>query len=286
MDLLEDQAKFCYIQPNQPSISIPFTRSLFDKISPYQHIQILETKFAGKALIIDNYLMSCEKDEFIYSELIAHTPLFSHPHPKSVLIIGGGNGATAREVLKHENLNQCIMAEIDEMVVEAAKEHLKFSSMAFDNPKLDLHIADGKEFIAQYNSAFDIIIVDDSGTAVSSSLGTKSFYKNAYRALKDDGIIISNCMNLFEQADKAKILLEKVAQSGFKKAGFYFYHNIYFPPGLYSFLLASKEPHPVKNFDPKRVSGKSFRYYNSDIHVAGFACPQFIKNILGDLWTL
>lgn len=263
-------------------------RSLFDQNSPYQSIKILKTKGFGNMLIIDDIIMSCEKDEFIYSEMISHVPLFSHPNPKNVLIIGGGNGGTAREVLKHRNLNQCAMAEIDTLVVEASKKYLKSSAIAFENPKLNLNIENGADFVARHKEAFDIIIVDNAVNSSSAVLFSRTFYENVYAALKKDGIIVANYFDYLYDIERHKLLLRKIAKSGFNKAGFYSYSNISFPPGIWAFLFASKGPHPLKDFNSKRVknSGIFFRYYNEEIHRASFARAQFVKEFLSELWTL
>ncbi|MCZ0933389.1 MAG: polyamine aminopropyltransferase [Oligoflexia bacterium] len=269
-------------------LGIECTRSLFDQNSPYQNIKILETKGFGNMLIIDDFVMSCEKDEFIYSEMISHVPLFSHPNPKDILIIGGGNGGTAREVLKHKNINQCVMAEIDELVITASKKYLKSASIAFDNPKLDLNIANGADFITKYKSAFDIIIVDNSVNSPSAVLFSRTFYEKAHTALKKEGIIVTNYFNYLYDVNRHKPALRKIAKSGFDKAGFYSFNNISLPPGAWSFLFASKGPHPIKTFNSERVknSGIFFRYYNEEIHKACFARAQFIKEFFGEDWTL
>ena len=267
---------------------IEYTRCLFDQNSPYQNIKILETKGFGNMLIIDDYVMSCEKDEFIYSEMISHVPLFSHPDPQEILIIGGGNGATAREVLKHKNINKCTIVEIDELVISASKKYLKTASVAFEDPKLDLHIENGADFVKKYKEFFDIIIVDNSVNSPSAVLFSRAFYENAYRALKKEGIIVTNYFNFLYDPNRHKSALNKVKNSGFKKAGFYSFNNISQPPGAWSFLFASKKPHPIENFEPLRIKNSdiSFRYYNEEIHKTSFARPQFLKEFLGKNWTL
>ena len=269
-------------------LGIEYTRSLFDQDSPYQNIKILETKGFGNMLVIDGFVMSCEKDEFIYSEMISHVPLFSHPNPKDILIIGGGTGGTAREVLKHKNINQCVMAEIDELVITVSKKYLKSASIAFDDPKLDLHIANGADFIKKHKEAFDIIIVDNSVNSPSAVLFSRTFYENAYQALKKEGIIVTNYLDYLYDVNQHKLALRKITKSGFEKTGFYSFNNISFLPGELSFLFASKEPHPIKNFNYERVknSGIFFRYYNEEIHKACFARAQFVKKFLGGDWTL
>ena len=265
-----------------------YKRKLFDKNSPYQNVKIIETEGFGNMLINDNLVMTSERDEFVYHEMISHVPLFSHPNPKDVLIIGGGDGGTAREVLKHKNINQCIMVEIDALVVEACKKHLKSTAVSFDNSKLDLRFEDGAAFLTRYKEKFDVIIVDSSDPiGPSSVLFGKTFYKNVHTALKKKGIVVAQAESPFYEIENQKGML-KISKGLFKKAGFYNYSNLTYPAGFWSFLFASKGPHPIKDFKPVRVkkSGLPFRYYNEEIHRASFARAQFAKKAFGQLWTL
>jgi len=270
------------------STGFKFKKILFDKKSKYQNVKIIETEGFGNMLINDNIIMTCERDEFIYHEMIAHVPLFSHPKPENVLIIGGGDGGTAREVLKHTQIKKCIMVEIDELVVSACKKHLKATACVFDNPKLDLRIEDGAKFITQFQSEFDLIIVDSSDPiGPSSVLFSESFYKNIYKALKPNGIVTAQADSPFYSIENQKNMLE-ICKNLFPKAGFYNYSNLTYPSGYWSFLFASKKIHPIQNFQANRFknSNISFRYYNKEIHKASFARTQFAKNMFADLWTL
>ncbi len=265
-----------------------YKKKLFDEDSPYQNVKVIETEGFGNMLINDNLVMTCERDEFIYHEMIAHVPLFTHPHPKSVLIIGGGDGGTAREVLKHKNIKQCIMVEIDSLVAKACEKYLKPTAISFSNPRLNLKIEDGAAFVSKYENAFDVIIVDSSDPiGPSSILFGKKFYKNVYRALKKEGVVVAQAESPFYEIENQKALL-KISQGLFKKAGFYNYSNLTYPSGLWSFLFASKGPHPLKDLQINKVkrSNMSFHYYNEDIHKASFARPQFTKKTFGKLWTL
>ena len=269
-------------------LGFKYKKTLFDETSSYQNVKIIDTEGFGKMLINDNIVMTCERDEFIYHEMISHVPLFSHPNPKDILIIGGGDGGTAREVLKHKDINQCTMVEIDSLVVEACKKHLQVTANSLDHPKLNLKIADGADFIAQHKSAFDIILVDSSDPiGPSSVLFGQSFYENIHQALKEDGIVVAHGENSFYEIENQKNTL-KISKNLFSKAGFYNYSNLTYPAGLWSFLFASKAPHPIKDFKPDRVknSNISFRYYNEDIHQACFARTQLAKETFSDFWTL
>lgn len=265
-----------------------YKKSLFDKDSSFQNVKVIETEGFGNMLINDNIVMTCDRDEFVYHEMIAHVPLFSHPDPKDVLIIGGGDGGTAREVLKHKELNSCVMVEIDSLVVEACKKHLKSTARAFENPKLDLKIEDGADFVSRHSSAFDVIIVDSSDpVGPSSVLFGQKFYENVNKALKKEGIVVAQAGSPFYDLENQTKTL-KMCKDLFKKSGFYNYSNLTYPCGHWSFLLASKGPHPLKDLDIKRIqnSSISFRYYNEEIHKSSFAKVQFAKEAFREFWTL
>lgn len=270
------------------NLGFKYKKKLFDENSKYQNIKVIETNGFGNMLINDDIVMTCERDEFIYHEMIAHVPLFTHPNPKNVLIIGGGDGGTAREVLKHSCVQKCTMVEIDSLVVSACKKHLKTTASSFENPKLNLKIEDGAKFISNYESTFDIIIVDSSDPiGPSAVLFDEKFYKNVHKALKKDGIVTAQAESPFYEIENQKNKL-KICQNLFPKAGFYNYSNLTYPSGHWSFLLASKGAHPIKDFNPNKVknSNLTFRYYNEEMHLAAFARAQCIKEAFGSLWSL
>ena len=268
--------------------SFKYQKKLFDKNSKYQNVKVIKTKGFGNMLINDNIVMTSERDEYIYHEMIAHVPLFTHPKPKEVLIIGGGDGGTAREVLKHKTLKQCLMVEIDELVITACKKHLQQTACAFNHPKLTLKIEDGAQFVKTTKKQFDVVIVDSSDNmGPSSVLFGRSFYKAVHKILKKDGLMVAQAESPFYKLSNQKQLL-KICKGFFKKAGFYNYSNLTYPTGVWSFLFASKNPHPLKDFKSRRVktSKIDFRYYNQEIHKASFAKPEFVKKAFGPLWTL
>ena len=264
-----------------------YKQKLFDKTSKYQNVKVIKTRGFGNMLINDNIVMTCERDEFVYHEMIAHVPLFSHPHPKDVLIIGGGDGGTAREVLKHKDIN-CTMAEIDSLVITACKKHLKTTACSFNNATLNLKVEDGAEFIKKHPSSFDVVIVDSSDpVGPSSILFGADFYKNVFKALKSKGIAVAQAGNSFYDLNNQKNTL-RMCRKLFKTAGFYNYNNLTYPAGSWSFLFASKGAHPIKNFNRERVkkSKIKFRYYNPEIHKSSFTQPEFVKKAFGSLWTI
>ena len=182
---------------------------LFSDQSPYQKVEVVETDYFGRVLLNDDIIMICEKDEFVYHEMISHIPLFLHPKPESVLIIGGGDGGTAREVLKHPSVKICQMVEIDQMVVDACKLHIPQTAVSFSHPKLDLKIEDGVKFVQNTKKKYDVILIDSTdpiGPAVP--LFGDTFYRNIFNILKDDGLVVAQGESPFYNLPSQKSLMK------------------------------------------------------------------------------
>lgn len=259
--------------------------TLFVQQSPYQRVEILETADHGRILLNDGVLMLTERDEFIYHEMIAHVPLFVHPHARNVLVIGGGDGGTAREVLKHRSVERVVMVEIDEVVVEACREFLPGLSRALEDPRLKLIVGDGIRYAAETEERFDIVIVDSTDpVGPGAGLFGRSFYESAARILAPQGILVTQAESPFYDADTQAAMLTSLRPL-FEHLHLYLYTTLSYPGGLYAFGFASRGPCPLKDFDSHRykLSGISFRYYNADIHRAAFMLPSFMRERFGAL---
>ena len=252
---------------------------LFSGQSPYQKVEVVESQGLGRVLLNDRIIMICENDEFVYHDMIAHVPLFVHPNPKKVLIIGGGDGGSAREVLRHPQVELCQNVEIDAMVVEACRKYIPQTACSFSNPKVELIIGDGVEFVKNTKTKYDVILVDSTdpiGPAVP--LFGKPFYENVWKALADDGIVVAQGESPFYNFEQ-QVQLVRIVQSLFPTVLPYHFGNMSYPGGLWSFVLGSKKYHPVEDFQPTRVekSGLKCKYYNPAIHKAAFASPSFVQ---------
>lgn len=267
------------------SMKYRIKNTLFSGVSEFQSVDVVDTKGFGKMLLNDGLVMTCERDEFIYHEMIAHVPGFVHPNPKSVLVIGGGDGGTAREALRHPGVERVKMVEIDAMVVNACKEHIHVTSKDLDHPKLDLEIADAVQFVAQTEETYDLILVDSTDPiGPAQPLFGLDFYRNVHRCLNDGGIVVSQGESPFYETEMQGTLM-KILGELFPIVNIYNFSNLTYPGGLWSFTFASKGPHPINDFDPQRVeaSGLEFSYYNAEVHRAAFCHPQFMKNNLKGL---
>jgi spermidine synthase len=172
----------------------------------FQELSVIDTVEWGKTLVLDGNIQVTERDEFIYHEMIAHIAMNSHPHPQKILIIGGGDGGTAREVLKHDSVQVVDLVEIDERVVENSKIYLPTMACAFNDSRLKLHIEDGIKFVQDTSQSYDLVIVDSSdpiGPAVE--LYSSRFYQDVYQCLRQDGMIaVQSESPVFYQAKKAQ----------------------------------------------------------------------------------
>ena len=269
--------------PDAAELSFRVEKTLFSQKSRYQQIDVVKTVNHGVMLINDGIIMLTERDEFIYHEMIAHVPLFVHPSPKRVLVIGGGDGGTVREVLKHDSVESAVMVEIDEVVVEACRTYLPSVRQALDDPRLQIIFDDGIRYVAETRAYFDVAIVD-STDPVGPGIGLfeKSFYENMAKILTDQGILVTQAESPFYDLEFQQTMLSN-QRPYFKKLHAYLYTTLAYLGGLYCFGLASKDLCPVRNFEPTRVAsaGISARYYNPRIHRAAFMLPVFIEEKLG-----
>lgn len=239
---------------------------------------------------VDDVLNVTERDEFVYHEMLVHVPMLIHPNPTRVLIIGGGDGGSAREVLKHPNLTKFVMIDIDEVIVNECRKHMPaISNGAFEDPRMELIIGDGIEYVKKAaDSSFDVIVVDSTDPlpdSVGEALFTKDFYENCHRVLAPNGIITTQALcPMRYDADIYKRSMGNI-QSAFGKDKSY----VYLVPtdsynGQTSFSCCYKEGvHPEK-IDKSRVkafeAANKLKYYNHGIHLASFCLPNYIKDML------
>lgn len=250
---------------------------VYSEETPYQSLSIVDTIELGRALVLDGVVQTTVKDEFYYHEMIAHVPLFTHPEPQQVLIVGGGDGGTAREVLKHKSVKRVDLVEIDERVIAACKKYLPEVSCSFDDPRMNVIIADGVKYMREPGDEYDVIIIDSPdpvGPAVK--LFCEDFYKNVYNSLKPDGLLVAQTDSpCFDAAFFQKIYWRISAQ--FPLTRVYLSCVPGYMSGFWSFTVGSKKYDPVRDYRREPVST---RYYTPELHRASFALPRFIEELL------
>lgn len=164
--------------------------------SKYQDVLIFKSTDFGNVLVLDNVIQATERDEFSYQEMITHLALNSHPNPKKVLVIGGGDGGVLREIVKHDCVEEAILCDIDEAVVRLSKQYLPGMAIGFEHPKSTVHIGDGFKFLDDYKNEFDVIITDSSDPdGPAQALFEKSYFQLLHDALREGGVITTQgCM--------------------------------------------------------------------------------------------
>ena len=258
-------------------------RSLFKGKSPFQTVEVVETAGHGKLLLIDGMTMVSERDEFVYHEMIAHVPLFVHPKPKRVLVIGGGDGGSVREVLKHKSVEKCVLVEIDALVVEASRKYIPMTAAKLSDKRAVVRIEDGVKFVRETAERFDVVIVDSTEPfGPAKALFGTAFYKDVKRVLTQDGIVISQAGSPFYEIGTIKNL-DRILKKVFPVVDAYLFNNLTYPGGLWAFTYASKGLRPVKDFKPARVKAAKLplRWYNAEVHAGAFALPNFLRKALG-----
>ncbi|MGC9325415.1 MAG: polyamine aminopropyltransferase [Desulfomonilia bacterium] len=256
---------------------------LFEADSPYQNIKVVRNSFFGNVMLLDDLVMLTEKDEFFYHDMLVHVPMVCADTPKDILIIGGGDGGSVREVLKHPGVKRVVLCEIDTLVIDVAKKFFPGLASCLKDKRVDVQVADGIEYVKAHTGAFDCICIDSTdpiGPAVG--LFTADFYANVKQALTPTGVMSA-------QTDSPTWCLESVARivtnirKGFGNANVYLTPVPCYPSGLWSFTCATADGrNPAEQFDLKRAKAVSSRcsYYNPEIHTASFVLPNFIKEAL------
>ncbi|XP_076242387.1 spermidine Synthase [Calliopsis andreniformis] len=267
------------------ALSLQVVKVLHRERSQYQDVMVLETRSHGRALILDGIIQCTERDEFAYQEGIAFLPLCSHPNPKTVLIVGGGDGGVAREVAKHPQVERIVQVEIDPKVLEVSRKYLPLMSAGLDHPKVTLNVGDGFEFLKQHTGEFDVIITDSSdpiGPALS--LYQESYFSLMKAALKPGGIVCSQAGTAWANLDHVTQTLQHV-RSVFPVAAYGTVAVPTYPTGQIGFVLGSlnietdfKEPKKV--FSDNELEQMKMKYYDEKVHRAAFALPRFIAKAL------
>ncbi len=251
--------------------------------TPFQNMQIVDSQAFGKMLVLDDFVQTTERDEFIYHEMMVHVPMFSLENPKSVLIIGGGDGGALREVLRHPTVQRAVMVEIDERVIEFSRRHLPMICQeAFDDPRAEIVITDGAKFVAETKETFDVIIVDSSDPiGPATVLFERDFYRDLAARLTDRGIMVRQTGSSFMQPDELPQAMALAYPLFAHTAGYTFTVPTYVG-GLFSamYCSAGTDPHTIDAamLQPRfEAIGGEFGYYTPGVHVGAFQLPGYIQ---------
>jgi len=262
-------------------------KNVYSIFTKYQKLTFLETEDFGKVLVLDDLVQLTERDEFIYHEMISHVAINTFPRKiEKVLIIGGGDGGTAREVLKYDFIKEIHLVEIDKEVIEIAKKHMPFTAKAFEDKRLKVFIEDGRNFVRNTQNKYDVVLVDCSDPiGPSKVLFEKDFYQDCFKILKEDGIFVTQSESPFYSLDIIKDIIKNLKIS-FPIVKLYTANIPTYPAGYWSFTLASKVYDPLKVDMEKlkdNIKGKNLKYYNEEIHFSSFALPSYVKERLKEV---
>lgn len=259
-------------------ITMKIKRTLHTEQTEFQQLDMVETEEWGNMLLLDGMVMTTVRDEFVYHEMVAHVPLFTHPRPENVLVVGGGDGGVIREVLKHPTVKKATLVDIDGKVVEYSKKYLPEIAGKLEDPRVELLIDDGFMHIAESDNEYDVIMVDSTepvGPAIN--LFTKGFYAGIANALKDDGLFVAQSDNPWFKGDLIQAVQKDVKEI-FPITKLYIANIPTYPSGMWAFTIGSKK------YDPLKVSEERFepidtKYYTKELHKAAFVLPKFVQDL-------
>jgi len=235
-----------------------------------QKIEVYETERFGKMLVIDGKIQLTEFDECFYHEMLVHVPLNSCRKAKKILVIGGGDGGALREVLKHD-VERAVLVEIDRNVIELCKKHLGIDGGAFEDPRVEIVIEDGRKFL-EHCEAFDVIIVDSTDpVGVSDPLFGRDFFELCREKCR---IFCSQSQSPLIQKEYFRKMLEN--SSVLKKRAVFLATVPTYPMALWSFILAGDYDFRYVKRNFKKISGKT-RHYNPEVHFSAFTLPEWLK---------
>jgi len=261
------------------AFSLKIKKKLHEEQSEFQHHEIYETETFGNLMVLDGCTMVSTRDNFFYHEMMSHPALYSHPDPKRVWIIGGGDCGTLKEVLKHQSVEQAVQIDIDERVTRLSEIYFPELCESNNDPRAELKFIDGIKWVkdAEPNSV-DIIIVD-STDPVGPALGLFSidFYRNCFNCLSEHGMIVQQSESALYHMKLIGEMRDAMSATGFQHLQTLFFPQCLYPSGWWSATIASKGE--LNKFRELDCANKQFdtTYYNADIHKAALAQPEFFK---------
>ncbi len=263
------------------------TEVLFSGRSEFQTVDVVETKAYGTMLLLDGLVMITDADEFIYHEMISHIPLCLHPNPKRVLVIGGGDGGTVREILKHKSVEEVILCEIDDMVIEQSKRFFPQVANCLNpgvDPRVKVRVGDGVAFIKELKNEMDVILVDSTDPiGPGEGLFSREFYRNVAGALKQGGLMAAQSESPWFTKEALSRIHRNIS-GGFKHRRSFVAPIPTYPRGSWSWTVAAQDP-----IDPAKFNGERFskvehtlQYLSRELMTGAFALPRFYLDKISD----
>jgi spermidine synthase len=270
--------KWCTEVYKDTALSFKIKKKLYAKRSKFQMVEVFETEKHGNLMTLDGCYMVSTAEEFVYHDMLTHVPMFAHPDPKKVLVIGGGDGGTVREVIRHKGVESIDFVEIDEDVYTVSKKYFPALVKGLeDDERVHFKFGDGIKFVKDSRDAYDVILIDGTDPSdIAGGLFGTEFFKDVKRALKKDGIM---CMQSEDPWFDTPIIRDVQARLKkiFSYSGLYLAFIPIYPSGMWSFSCASKK-HDLSVIRNKKSKITGFKYYTPEVHSAAFKLPQFVKD--------
>lgn len=258
--------------------SLRIEKILFEGRSDFQNVQVFKTAFFGNTLILDGIIQLTEKDNMGYHEMITHVPMLAVDNPENVLIVGGGDGGSLRQVLRYPSVKHAVMCELDRMVVDVCREYFPAFGDPLSDPRSELVIRDAFEYLAENENKFDVIISDTTDPiGMAEKLFSDEFYRLMAGALKPGGALATQCEQPYFD-DELILTIFETAKSVFRNPAYYYAQVPTYPGGGIGFMYGSDvcwENGLSKPYPP----GVN-EYLNPEIHRAAFALPEFFRSRL------
>ncbi|ODV88175.1 hypothetical protein CANARDRAFT_193352 [[Candida] arabinofermentans NRRL YB-2248] len=258
--------------------------------SPFQDVLVFKSTDYGNVLVLDGVIQVTERDEFAYQEMITHVPLFAHPNPKKVLVIGGGDGGVLREAVKHECVESATLVEIDETVIKLSKKYLPNMAKSMTHEKVKVILQDGFKFLKdaadmEDSEKYDVIITDSSDPeGPAEAFFQKEYFKLLYNALNSNGVVISMASeNVWLKVENLRKLRD-ICKEVFPVSECLYCTIPTYTSGQIALMCSAKNPEtdvkkPVRTLSSEEES-KLFRYYNKEIHEASYVLPNWADEII------
>jgi len=257
-------------------MTLRIDKVLVDVETPFQKLEVFENESVGRVMLLDGAVMLTERDEFVYHEMLVHPALLAHPEPRDVLVVGGGDGGTLREVVKHPSVARAVQCEIDEDVMRYSRAFLPFTACGLDHPKSEVVVGDAIEYVRRHRNTFDVVIVDSTDpVGFAEGLFRGPFYEDVKRSLRPGGVMVQQTESpLYQPAWWEKIYEE--LHASFAKVHCYGASIPMYPGSYWTFGFASMDCDPHERFDMVRAEALAdVRYYSPDMQRAAFVLPRW-----------
>ncbi|NJE09432.1 polyamine aminopropyltransferase [Thermococcus sp. MAR1] len=275
----EKERAFIEWYPRGYGVGFKVKERLFETQTKYQRLELYETEGFGKLLVLDGTVQLVEVGEESYHEPLVHPVMLAHPNPRRVLIIGGGDGGTLREVLRHETVEKATMVEIDELVVEVSKIYMNVARGAFEDPRAEVMVGDGVKYLKETDERFDVIIADSTDpVGPAKLLFSEEFYRDAYEKLNDKGLYITQAGSVYLFTNE---LLDayKAMKNVFDRV-YYFSFPVIGYASPWSFLVGVKGDIDFTKVDVERAEKLDLYYYDPERHETLFQMPKYVRDLL------